>query len=73
MADLDMQVPCPSCGRKLKVKLRELSSGHSTRCPSCGCSIQFEGDGGRQAQRAIDDLNEQIKRLNRKLNIKFGR
>lgn len=71
MADLDTRVPCPNCGRKIQVKLRELSSGHSTRCPGCGCVINFEGEGGRQAQRAIDDLNQQIRRLNQKLRLKI--
>ena len=71
MADIEVQFPCPFCGREIKTKLRQLSSGHSARCPNCGTLIQFDGDGGRRAQGAIDDLNRQIRRLNRQLRLKL--
>lgn len=70
MQNLTAEISCPNCNRRVKIKVKEMVPGRSKRL-SCGCTIQFTGDDGRQVQRALDDLENQLKRLQRKTTIKF--
>lgn len=70
MQDLTAEISCPSCNRKVRIKVRDMVPGRSKRL-SCGCTIQFSGDDGRQVQRALDDLSRQLRRLSKKITIKF--
>lgn len=70
MQDLTAEINCPSCNRKVRIKVRDMVPGRSKRL-SCGCTIQFSGDDGRQVQRALDDLSRQLRRLSKKITIKF--
>lgn len=65
---LDAEVPCPNCNRPIKMKLGDMREGQSRRC-ICGTNVVFKGDGGMQAQRAIDDFQRKIKNLS--LSVKF--
>lgn len=62
MTDLIADINCPNCNRKVKIKVKEMVPGRTKRL-SCGCVIQFAGDDGRKAQRALDDFERQLKRL----------
>ena len=62
MKSLEVEIRCPNCNRKFKQRLDRLGKGNSKRC-SCGCNIVFEGDGGPSAQRALNKLSRDLKRL----------
>lgn len=66
---LEVEIVCPNCNRKFKQKVAEMRPGKSRTCPSCGTMIQFTGDDGARAQKAVDDLQKKLKNISRK----FGR
>ena len=68
MDKLEMEITCPSCGRKFKQRVEEMRPGKSRTCPGCGTQINFTGDDGRKAQKGLDDLEKSLKKLG---NIKF--
>lgn len=70
MKDLATNINCPNCGRKVNVKVNEMIPGRMKRL-SCGCTIQFSGDDGREIQRALNKIEKQIKQLNKKITIKI--
>lgn len=70
MNDLTAKINCPNCGRQIRLKIKEMVPGRSKRL-SCGCVVQFTGDDGRQAQKALDDFQKSLKQLNRKLKIRL--
>ncbi len=70
MQDLTADINCPICNRKVKIKVKEMVPGRSKRL-SCGCTIQFSGDDGRQVQKSLDDFERQLKKLNQKITIKL--
>jgi hypothetical protein len=59
---LEADIQCPKCRRTLKIKVAEMHPGQQKKC-SCGAVIEFTGDDGREAQRALDDLTKSFKRL----------
>ena len=65
MKDLETEISCPSCQRKITIKVKEMVPGQTKNCPSCGLVIRFSGDDGRKAQRALDDLQKTLKSLGR--------
>lgn len=65
MQDLTAEINCPSCNRKVRIKVRDMVPGRSKRL-SCGCTIRFSGDDGRQVQRALDDLRRQLHGLSKR-------
>lgn len=71
MTELRTDVRCPNCGHRVRIKVREMVPGTSKRCPHCSTSFEFRGDDGRQAQRALDDLERTLKQLSRKITIRF--
>lgn len=64
MKDIENEIKCPNCGRRLRIKVKEMIPGTSKRC-ACGCQIKFTGDDGRKVQRALDDLERALRRLGR--------
>jgi len=55
----------------LQQKLSEMSPGKSRKCPNCGAIIKFTGDDLSKVQKSFDNLKDQIKNLNKNLNIKL--
>lgn len=66
---LDADTPCPKCKKTMKVKLAEMRNGRSRKCAYCGAEIVFKGEGGPNAQKAIDDFTKSIKKLNMKIKL----
>ena len=64
MQDIVIDMECPNCNRKLKVKMKEMYPGNHKRCV-CGCRIDFKGADGRKTQRSFDELQKAIRRLGR--------
>ncbi len=60
---LEVDVECPSCKRKMKVKVQDMRPGKKKNCPSCRAEISFTGDDGRKAQKAIDDFEKSLKKM----------
>ena len=71
MKYLEAKINCPSCHRQVYIKVKEMIPGRYKKCPHCGTMLNFTGDDGRRAQKALDDLERSIKKLNRKLKIKL--
>ena len=70
MKDLNLDLTCPSCGRRHRRSFRSLGRGAQVRC-SCGSIIKVQNDSFRQAQRQMDGLDRELKRLNRQLRIRL--
>ncbi len=70
MEDLTINVTCPKCNQTLVIKVRDMVPGNTMQC-SCGCTISFSGDDGRQVQEALDDLDQQLKNLGGGLTLKL--
>ena len=70
MKDLTLDITCPGCGKKHRRSFRSLGRGTRVRC-SCGSVIKVQDDGFRQAQRQMDGLDRELKRLNRQLRIRL--
>ena len=66
---LEGEIPCPHCGRKFKQRIAEMREGRSRHCPHCRVEIRFTGNGGPEAQKAIDNLTKSLSKL--KINIKL--
>ena len=67
MKKLELDIDCPSCNRKFKQRVADMRPGRSRSCPHCACQINFTGDDGRKAQKALDDLEKSLKKLGRTL------
>jgi hypothetical protein len=63
MRDLETEITCPSCQRRIKIKVKEMIPGHTKNCPSCNLVIRFSGDNGQNVQHALDDLEKALKKL----------
>jgi uncharacterized paraquat-inducible protein A len=61
--DIETEIACPGCKRKIKIKLKEMIPNRKKNCPSCNTQITFTGDDGRKAQKALDDLQKELKNL----------
>ena len=57
---LELDIQCPGCKRKFKQVVGEMVAGRSRKCPSCGAVIQFGDSHGRNAQKAMDDLERTL-------------
>ena len=64
--DLEFDFKCLNCGHKMKIKVKEMYAGNTKTCRFCGCEIHFNGDDGRKAQRALEDLERTIKRFGKR-------
>ena len=71
MRALCIDIKCPGCGHTTRVKVRELVPGRSRRCRSCAATFQSSGEDGRRVQRALNDLERELKQVSRKFTIKL--
>ena len=73
MTKLSFDLECPSCHFKVQQRVEDMRPGASRNCPSCGVTINFSGDDGREVQQALDKLHRTMKRMSgvRKLTIKL--
>ncbi|MCG8438778.1 MAG: hypothetical protein MI751_11895 [Pseudomonadales bacterium] len=58
-----VDIHCPNCKTKPKVALGNMSSGHGITCHNCSATINFDGDGGRKAEKAIKNFEKEIKKM----------
>lgn len=63
MTKLRAEVKCPSCSRKVTIRVEEMVPGRSRRCPACDTVFKFSGDDGRRVQKALDDLERTLRDL----------
>jgi len=68
---LEFDLQCPNCHGKFKQKVEDMRPGQSRSCPYCATIIEFTGDDGREAQRAIDNLTRAMKRASKTIKIKL--
>ncbi len=60
-----IDIECPTCKRKLKLKLNEMTSGKTKKCNGCSTIIEFSGNGARDIQKSMNDFERQMKKLSR--------
>lgn len=61
--DLDFEIQCPKCKRKVKLKMRNLKKGSSHPCPRCKTEFVVSDDNFRKAQKELDDFQKNLKKL----------
>lgn len=61
--DLDFDLECPNCKKKIKIKVKEMSPGKKRNCPNCKSEILFSGSDGSKIQKEIDNLEKTMKNL----------
>lgn len=61
--DLDFDVTCPNCKKKIKLKVKDMVPGKKSHCTSCKCEISFSGNDGRKIQKELDDFEKKMKNL----------
>lgn len=61
---LDVDFPCPECGKTVKATVADVARQATKRCPN-GHSIRLvdQGGGAKKTQRAMDDLTRAIKKF----------
>lgn len=66
VSDSNIEVPCPECGRAIRVRLRDVSTSRLVSC-SAGHRVKLkeQGNGIRQMDRAERDLKRTIDKLKR--------
>jgi DNA-directed RNA polymerase subunit RPC12/RpoP len=69
MSRIEVQVPCPKCGRNFPLALDQLQSGASTACPACRQTVTFQGGGDERVRQALDFLGDQAKNVKVKLKV----
>ena len=60
--DLPFEFNCPTCGRTIKLKIRDIHPGREIYC-ECGTNIRFSGDDLRKIQKEFDDLINAFRKL----------
>lgn len=60
---LEVDISCPSCKRKFKQRLGDMRPGNTRKCPGCGKVLHFDGDDMSKTQRAVDDLERELKKI----------
>jgi hypothetical protein len=60
---LESEIECPSCKKKIKIKVEEMVRGRKKNCTWCRAEIKFTGDDGRKAQKAIDDFKKSLSKM----------
>ena len=63
MTKLQAEITCPTCSRKVAIRVEQMAPGRSQTCPSCGTVFKFTGDDGGRAQKALDDLERTLRNL----------
>ena len=60
---LETEIECPTCRRKIKIKVEEMVPSKSKICNWCKTEIEFTGDDGRKIQKSLDDFEKNMKKL----------
>ncbi len=67
MSDLlkaKVEVPCPECGRKLRVTLGEIKQGRTVSCTGGHrVTLKDDGKGIEKADKALNDFVRKLGRL----------
>lgn len=65
--DMDLELDCTECGRRVKATTRDLAAQRTVTCPS-GHRIKLvdKGGGGRGVQKSMDDLDKALKNFGKK-------
>jgi predicted Zn finger-like uncharacterized protein len=53
----EIELSCPECGRKFKVKLKDVRNRKSVRC-TCGTTIKLEGKGLEKLLKSLRELEK---------------
>ncbi len=69
--NLDVDIPCPECRKKFKMKLHEIRNGAKVTCPKCKkvINLKVEGDDLTRPDKELNKLLDNLKDIN--INIKL--
>jgi hypothetical protein len=72
LLDSKISVSCPTCGRSIAVRLRDVQAQRRVRC-AVGHQVQLkeQGHGLQGADRAMRDLERTLKNFGGKLTFKL--
>jgi len=60
---LEMEIPCPTCGEKIKIKLEDIKPGKSIRRRKCQTNITFTGDDVSKVAKELDKLFKDFQKI----------
>jgi predicted Zn finger-like uncharacterized protein len=65
LGDMDVNVPCPSCKKEFKMKIREIENNRKVKCPHCQKTItlKVKGDDLKKPDRELKRLQEKLKEI----------
>jgi len=69
VTNIEIEMPCPRCGRKFPLPLEEMRAGEARACPHCGSTITFSGADGSKVQKALDELCDQPSGISTKVKV----
>jgi uncharacterized Zn finger protein (UPF0148 family) len=65
-----IEIACPNCKTKTKIKIEDIIQGRTITCPGCQTNIKLE-DKDQSLQKANIDLGNSLKKLNKTIKINF--
>jgi hypothetical protein len=71
MPNVQIDIPCPKCRRKMQVSLEDLRPGEGRPCEGCGTMITFKGADGSKVQAALDLLGDQAAGVSTKVKVQI--
>lgn len=63
MKSMTINMKCPNCGARYSEQLGRMNSGNQHKCTRCNVVIKYDGDGGRKAQRALDNFSKSLTKM----------
>ena len=69
--NIEIEIPCPSCGKEFTEKIRNMKPGGSKKCPHCNKVIKYSDDDFVKIQKSLDDLERSLQRFKKTIAIKF--
>ncbi|MBT9273620.1 hypothetical protein KMZ32_05970 [Phycicoccus sp. MAQZ13P-2] len=65
--ELDLELDCDRCGRRIEATTRDLAAQRIVRCPNGHATeLVDEARGGRDMQAAMDDLERALDRFGKR-------
>lgn len=69
--NMDVDIPCPECKKKFKIKLHQVKNGAKVTCPKCKkvINLKVEGDDLSKPDKELNKLLDTLKNINIKINL----
>lgn len=69
--NLDVDIPCPECRKKFKMKLHQIRNGAKVTCPKCKkvIKLKVEGDDLTRPDKELNKLLDNLKDININIDL----